>query len=135
MKARFLKPEEFDALDTPGLPQITPYVPKRDAAVVVVEDEGRIVACMTVAKITHLESVWIDPERRGSARIVRELLTHAFALPEVRGESWVIGGAAHGDPQMRSYLERLGGRSMDAQFYALPVPLKLGGGGACRQQS
>lgn len=128
MKARFLRAEEFGLLNTPGLPQITPHIPERDASVVVVEDDsGEVVACMTVAKITHLESVWIEPSRRGSQGIVRELLRHAFALPDIRGEKWVIGGAAHGDPEMRSYLERLGGQPIDAAFYALPVPLRFGG--------
>jgi hypothetical protein len=96
-------------------------------AVVVVEDEaGQIVGSVQVAQVTHFEGLWIKPEVRGNPGVMRALIRQAAAIPRVRGESWVIGGAAEGT--MQGFNERLGGKRMAQDFYALWV-----GEAICRQ--
>lgn len=109
------------------MPPSLPY--GRDIDFVVVEKDGKVVACVSVVGITHLEGLWIDPEHRGNAGVVRALLRQASTLPRVRGEQWVMGGAANGDDRMRGFMERLGGVPMPVEFYALWV-----GEEKCRQQ-
>ena len=122
MRTRILNQDEYDRLEESGEPQIYPHVNPEDMFVVAIEDESNnIVAQMTVAKVTHFESVWIAPEHRGNPAIVRALLGQAFALADASGARWVMGGADEGNPQMASYLERLKGTPIRAQFYALPV--------------
>ncbi|HEX6038918.1 GNAT family N-acetyltransferase [Longimicrobium sp.] len=119
MTTRLLPATEWARLDGCGL-QIAPLVPPGDAEVVVVEDGGRIVGCFTVVRVTYLESVWIAPELRGNAGIVRSLYQRAFKLAAKWGR-WALGGAEDSNPAMGDYLERLGAKPIPAKFYAVPL--------------
>ncbi len=122
MKARILRPEEWSRLNTPDLPALLPYVEPQNIAVVVVEDEaGEIMACVSVMQVTHFEGLWIKPERRGNAGIFRALIRQAYAVPRVRGERWVFGGAGLHDDKMDVVCRRLGGKPLPLEFYAMPV--------------
>ena len=74
MNARILPPEEWDKLSVTGLLTIGQTVRPEDIQIVVVEDGERIVSTMAVLRVTHFESLWIDPEyadiARGSVRAV-----------------------------------------------------------------
>ena len=84
---------------------------------VVVEEEGRVVASLAALRATHFEGLWIDPKCRGNAGVARALLRHATALAQVRHESWVFGGCA--DERMRTFIERIGGVQVPMELYAL----------------
>ena len=133
--ARILPVEEWGRLQAEQLPPTIPYVPPHDVAVVVVEDDaGEIVACMSVLKVTHFEGVWVDPAWRGNAGVMRPLLRQAYAVPAVRGERWVFGGAKDGDGLMARFLARLGGVAMPMRFSALWVGEKVQEQETCLQQ-
>lgn len=55
-----------------------------DAVVMAVEDAGRLVGCVALFPVWHLEGVWIAPEQRGrvgvARRLVRAIRTTARAL-------------------------------------------------------
>lgn len=114
MRARILRPEEWSRLDNAPL---LPYVRPENAAVVVVEDDGQIVAALTVLQVTHFEGLWVSPERRGNPGVMRSLLRLASALVSARSEKWVFGGAA--DDRTRGFMERLGGKQVPMELYAL----------------
>jgi len=134
MNARILPPEEWARLDAAHLPPTIPFVPSRDVAVVVVEDDaGEIVACMSVLKVTHFEGVWVDPKWRGNAGVMGPLLRLAYAIPQVRGEQWAFGGAADDCPQMQGFMGRLKGVAMPLKFYALSLVEKFKEKGPCLQ--
>lgn len=99
---------------------LVPFVDPRNMAVVVVEGDEGIAATVSTLRVTHLEGLWIKPEFRGNAGVMRALLRQAWALAQVRDEKWVIGGAAHGDPVMKAYGERLG-RKMEMDLYAMQL--------------
>jgi hypothetical protein len=124
VNARILPPEEWSRLDRKPV-MLFPYVQPENIDVVVVEDEGEISACMTVLRATHFEGLWITPERRKNAGVMRALLRQATALARLRGDQWVFGGAEK--DEMRGYLERGGGVKVPMDLCALWV-----GGEACR---
>lgn len=109
------------------MPPAFPYVSPENVSVVVVEDDGgKVIACMTVLRATHFEGAWIDPAHR-NAGVTRALLRLASAIAMARGEQWVFGGAA-GD-QMRDILQRLDCRHLPMDLYAVWV----GEGEECQQ--
>ena len=119
MKARILGPEEWANLEMLGEMPLLPHVLPENMAVVVVEEAGQVLGVMQVAQVTHFEGLWIKPEYRGNPGVMRALMRLATAIPQVRGECWVFGGAA--DDTMRSFNERLGGSKVGADFYTLPL--------------
>lgn len=119
MIARILRPEEWGRLERPHIPPLTPYVRPEDMAVVVVEDGDRIAACVSVMRVTHFETLWIDHEYRGNAGVGRALLRQAVAVSKAWGSRWAFGGIE--DDRMRGFIERLGGVHVPLQFYALPA--------------
>ena len=122
MKARILKPEEWQRIDTPGLPELLMYTEPQNIAVVVVEDDaGEIVACVSALQVTHFEGLWIKPEKRGNAGVFRSLIRQAFAVPRTRGERWVLGGAEDGNECMDALCSRLGGQALPLKFFSMPV--------------
>jgi len=122
MRARILKPEEWGRVNSPALPALLPYVEPQNIAIVVVEDDGgEIVASVTAMHVTHFEELWIDPKHRGNPGIGRALIRQAYAIPRVRGERFVFGGAENGDDRMDSLCRRLGGHPLPVQFYSMPV--------------
>ena len=123
MKARILKPEEWGRLKETGqdLPELLPYVEPKNIAVVVVEDDGEIVASVAALQVTHFEGLWIKPSRRGNAGVWRSLMRQGYAVPRMRHEQWVLGNAAQADSRVESVCRRLGGRALSYQFYVMPV--------------
>lgn len=121
MRARILRPEEWGRINAPDLPALLPYVEPQNAAVCVVEDDGKIVGSVCAMQITHFEGLWLAPEYRGNAGVFRSLLRQAYAVPRTRGERWVFGGAEHGDEKMDRLCSRLGGQPLPLKFYAMPV--------------
>jgi ribosomal protein S18 acetylase RimI-like enzyme len=115
-----LGPDEWPKVEQSGLGALLPYIAAGNVAVVVVEDDaGKVLACMSVLQATHLEGAWVDPEYRKNPGVVRALLRQAGAIAEARGESWVFAGAA--DDVMRTYLWRLGGARVPMDTFCLPV--------------
>lgn len=122
VRPRLLPPEEWDRINSPGLPELLPYLEPQNLTVAVVEDdEEKIVASVCAINITHFEGLWIVPEHRGNAGVFRPLIRQAYAVPRVKGERWVIGGAEENDAKMRGVCTRLGGQRLPLTFYAMPV--------------
>jgi hypothetical protein len=127
MNARILNADEWGKVEGTPISALLPYVDPSDVAVVVVEDGDRIVARWCVFRVTHLEGIWIDPEYRGNAGVIRPLLRQAFAVPRVRGERWAFSGADDSpesglDKKVDRLLRRIGGERMPVRFYAIPIP-------------
>lgn len=122
-----LPPEEYASLERTGIP-LFPGIRQEDVAVVVVEDGGKVVACMSVLRATHFEGAWIDPEHR-NAGVTRGLLNLAKEIAKSRWENdWVFAGAA--DDKMRDVIGRLGGVALPMDSFVLSL-----GGEECRKPS
>lgn len=121
VKARVLPPEEWDRVNSPGLPELLPYVRPDNIAIVVVEKDDEIVGIICALRATHLETMWVRPDCRRNPGVIRALMRTAFAVPLARGEEWVIGGADTDNHLMDSFCTRLGGRELKQKFYVLPA--------------
>ena len=120
MKARILPPDEWKTLEDPTAAPFLRFVAPHNVDVIVVEDGKEQIASIISARITHMEGLWIKPERRNGYAF-RPLWRQAMALAAVRGERWVIGGAADGDQLMPELIRRIKGERQPLSYYAIPV--------------
>jgi len=122
MRARVLEPQEWQRINSPGMPALLAYTEPQNVDVVVVENSSdEIVASVCAMQVTHFEGLWIKPEERGNAGVFRALIREAYSLPKSREERWVFGGAEDGNDQMDALCERLGGKALPVKFYVMPV--------------
>ena len=119
MKARVLSPEEWSTLDVSGMPQIGPTLRDDDVQIVAVEDEGRVVATMAVLRVTHFESLWIDPAYRGNAGVARRLLKRAIEAAKKWTDSWVWG--ASDTAHMSDIIKRCSGNAVPVESFIIPI--------------
>ena len=117
--ARILPLEEYGRLKGTDVP-VLGHVRPKDLDVVVVESEGKIVAALTVVRLTHFEGAWVDPKKRGLGA-TRALLRLAKELARLRGDEWVMAGAEISDSRMARVLARMGAVKIPVEPYVLPV--------------
>ena len=116
MTVRILSADEWPDAAFEGQPAVLPFVEPQNVALVVVEDQGRIVARLGVYSATYLEGLWVAPEYRHHAGVMRALLRQVIEIPKARGEHWAFGVCA--SEEMHGYLERLG-RQVPVELFAL----------------
>lgn len=120
MRTRILPPEEWHRLNVGELPALLPYVAPQNIAVIVVEDDdGEIIGCLSALQVTHLEGLWIKPGQNGI--VGRALLRQAGALARVKHEDWVFGTVGDGDDRMDGIMRRLGGHPVKARLFSMGV--------------
>jgi ribosomal protein S18 acetylase RimI-like enzyme len=110
--------EEWARLDGTELETVYPVLPD-DAEVVIVEDDGRIVACWAAFNRTHVECVWIHPSYRKRVSVARRLLVGMFDLLRRRHVK-VVNTASCSDEVSRLLL-KLGAVELVGAHYALKV--------------
>jgi hypothetical protein len=120
MNARILPPEEWSRLM--GVDVAAPvlrYADPSQVTVVVVEDDaGKIVGCLPVLRISHLEGLWVRPGHRNGTAL-RTLLRAALEAVRGNGDSWALCGVCDGDDLMAGLLPRVGGFEVPARFYGM----------------
>lgn len=117
MRTRILPPEEWHRLEGE---QLAPLIGPENSRVVVVEDdEGRIIANWSVMRVTYFESLNVVPEARGNLGVIRRLMAETFKAAQEFGSEWAFTGAD--DPQIAEYLVRLGGHSIPAMMFTVPL--------------
>lgn len=119
MRTRILGVDEWGRIEEAGAPPITPLVNPDNAARVVVEGDGDILAAISVLRVTHLEDLWIHPGHRDNLGVTRALLRQAVAFPQIRGESWVLGSI--NSDRMRRFVARLNGVRIPGEYYAFGI--------------
>lgn len=119
MKARVLPREEWGKLEVSGIPQIGLTLRPEDVQVLVVEDGGRVVATMGVFRVTHFESLWIDPEYRGNAGLGRRLIKAGIEAARKWATDWAWG--ASGTDHMDSIMSRMGGQKVPVSTFVVPI--------------
>ena len=103
--ARVLPREEWGRLEDAGL--FTTLRPE-DVAVVVVEDEGEIVASLGVLRAPMFEGLRMAPGRASHAGVGRMLLRKALDVASEWSPHWTIAHASIDEDGVRSMLERIG---------------------------
>ena len=123
MIARVLPKEEWHRLGDLPISELVEFVRPEDVRIVVVEKDEKIVATMTVMRITHLEGTWIDPEHR-TPGTVRALLREAAQQSSEWTNSWVITGAV--TKEISDIIKRMGGLAWPMESFVLGLG-KYGG--------
>ena len=109
MRTRILSVEELPRLAGTELGDVWPhYAQDSILALVVEDDDGRIVGCWGLMTVLHLEGLWIHPDHRNHGDVARRLLTKMRGLTGHRG---VVTNSM--DAQVTEYLTRCG---------AVPIP-------------
>lgn len=131
MTSRLLPPEEWDRLAGTEMETIVPYLQKHArvlrARVLVVEDAGVIVGCLSFFPLIHAEGVWVDPAHRGKASVARRLLRGMRETVRDMGGA-AVNTAAISD-EMRHILNGLGAVKLPGTHYALRIEREI-----CHQQ-
>ncbi len=117
MKARVLPREEWAKLEVSGIPQIGLTLRPEDVQILVVEDGERVVATMGVFRVTHFESLWIDPEYRGNAGLGRRLIKAGIEAARKWTDRWVWG--ASDTEHMNDIISRIGGKPLPIQTHII----------------
>lgn len=117
MKARVLDASEWGLLEDKPLGPLMPNLRPMDTRIVVVEDDGEIVAHLGVLKVTHLEGLWIAPKYRGNVAVGRGLLEGAMRQVRPWSTDWVMALAA--DDVMSGLVTRLGGVRLPVESYVM----------------
>lgn len=119
MRTRVLPPEEWSRLTLEQVPSVLPCIRPEEMEVIVVEDGDRIVACVSVMRMTHLDGVWVAPEYRGNAGVGRRLLRGMRESAERWCESFLAAGASN--EHAENLIEKMGGIRMPMDHYVIPV--------------
>lgn len=118
MTTRILDATEWARVPT-DLQAVLPHVVPSDAQVLVVEDEGRIVASWAVLRVVHLEGLWIDPAYRGRVSVARQLYTATVEAARRWTSGWAMTGAD--SDAVRGLLETAGAQRLTMDTYVLPL--------------
>lgn len=115
--ARVLAPEEWPLMTTPELRTYLSLTRPEDTQVVVVEDQGRVIAQWAVLRIVHLEGLWIDPAYRNRVGVARRLLAMTLTVARRWAPEWVMTGAD--SAPIRRMLTRFGAEPVPAQMFLM----------------
>lgn len=115
MKVRILPPEEWSKLEA-YCPQVATSLKPEACDVLVAEDENGIAACVSVAKITHFESLWVREDARKNLGVKRALMREAFRLARSLG-TWALCSAE--ESCVWTYWRRMGARPSPLTFLVM----------------
>ena len=118
MEARILAPDEWVKLETGFEPLGTTLRPE-DSQVIVIEEDGKIIASVGTFRVTHFESLWIHPDYRGNAGVARRLMKQAIIAAKKWTDQWVWG--CSGTDHMNDVLIRMGGIKMPVDTFVIPL--------------
>jgi hypothetical protein len=118
MTTRLLPHDEWHRLDGTDLSEGLSLLNPDHVDVLVVEDDGVIVAHWLLASMLHVEGLWIAPEARKSGVVARRLWRGMRETVAKRGASSVLTGAVTDD--VKALLDHAGAMPLPDQF-VLPM--------------
>lgn len=121
MRSRILPPEEWHRLNGTEAEELWPTLVPESARVVVVEDQGVIVACWVAMNVVHMECLWVRPSHRGLAGVALRLFR---GLREIAAE-WAVGSIVTSSlsPKVTDLIRRFGGTPLPGEMFILPVEI------------
>lgn len=119
--SRVLPPEEWPRLDGTGtdLAAYTSALDPETCRIVVVEDEGRIVASMVLIRQVLAEALWIDPAYRHRPGVGSKLLKGFYAVSQALGARSALSACM--TDTMSGILRKLGATSVPALMFIIPL--------------
>ena len=122
MTSRILPPEEWHRLAGTAMEGIAERLRPDAGAILVLEEDGAIVATWALITMVHAEGLWIAPSHRGHAGLVRRLLRAMRELAAEWGCAAVQTGSVSDD--VTSFILRLGGTMLPGHMFILPMTAK-----------
>lgn len=118
---RVLPPEEWPRLAGTEAEGLWPQLDSENARVLVVEEDGEIVATWTAMRVVHMECLWVKPSHRGLAGVVRRLFG---GLRQIAHE-WDLRGVVTSSlsPTVTDLIRRFGGSPLPGEMFVLPVEM------------
>ena len=118
MITRILPRVEWPRLAGTECEALWPVLPE-DARIVVVEDDGAIVACWAVYPLVHVEGLWIAPTHRKRPGVGLRLLRAAVRVAHRMGAKAVQTAAL--DNQVVAFARRLGAVELRGRHFSLRI--------------
>lgn len=119
MITRILPQEEWPRLDGTEAETLWPNLNPITSRVIVVEDEGQIVATWVMLSMVHAECLWIAPEKRGSFGVTRRLLSGMKEAAADFGALAVLTASI--SEHVSGLIKRLGGQRLPGETFVLPM--------------
>lgn len=118
MTTRLLPPDEWSRLAGTEA-AFAPLLPPGSASILVVEDDGQIVATWALVTMMHAEGLWIAPSHRGRFGVVKRLLSGMRSLARSLGCASVQTASVSND--VTDFIQRLGGSPLPGRAFILPM--------------
>jgi len=123
MRTRILPPEEWPRLAGTEAETVWPHLNPDNARVLVVEDDGEIVATWTLMRVVHAECIWVKPSHRGLVSVARRLLMGLREIASALGAGKVWTASL--SPEVTDLILRFGGEPVPAaEHFILPLEMK-----------
>jgi GNAT superfamily N-acetyltransferase len=119
LTSRILPPHEWPRLACTELEAVYPHLNPDDADVVVVEDDGRVVACWALLRVYHVEGVWVHPDYRKRGRVAGRLLEAMRGLCKRLKIGRVVTAAQSDD--VRQLIVHLRGQVLPGDHFVIPL--------------
>lgn len=119
LMARVLPPEEWPRLKGTEAERLWPLLNPACSRVLVVEDEGEIVATWTLMVVVHAECLWSHPRYRGARGVAKRLLGLMREVVYGWGSNNVMTAADR--PEVADLIKRFGGVSVPGEMFVFPV--------------
>lgn len=117
MTTRLLPPSEWAKLAGTELGGLA--LDPETTRVLVIEQDGQIIACWALLQVLHAEGVWIHPEHRRKGRTAARLWQGMRELVTSTGALAVVTSAV--DTDVRALIERQGGRPVAGEHFVMPM--------------
>lgn len=124
MNSRILEPEEWHRLEGTEAQELWPTLNPKNAKILVVEEDGKIVSCWAFLRVVHAECLWVAPSHRGVFAVARRLLRGMREIAAMWGADRVVTGSV--SPSVTDLIEKVGGVPMPCESYVLPVAGRIG---------
>jgi N-acetylglutamate synthase-like GNAT family acetyltransferase len=113
---RILPVAEYAALAGTELETVAPYLPT-EAQVVVVEQDGQVVACWALIPVYHTEGLWVHPDHRKRGRVGLRLLEAMRSLTRGLGIRTVATASLSAD--VDALLQHVGAVELPGKHYVM----------------
>lgn len=120
MEARILPPSEWTRLDGTDIAKAIPYHHAEDITVVVVEDDGEIVATWAVLRVVQMEGVWIRPDHRKRGRAAVKLLDKTFEVAQSLAPYMAFTGS-QSEEVSHLLTKHLGALKLEQETFVIPL--------------
>lgn len=118
MTTRLLPAAEYDRLAGTELESVLSSLPER-ARVMVVEDDGAIVATWALLPCWHMEGLWVAPTHRGRPSVGRRLLAAMWTAARSVGTRTVWTSAVTED--VAAMVRKLHGQRVPGDHFVISI--------------